>query len=153
MISQSLKRSFNKQVEEVIELLDHQVYVIYQNKNIRCSCGHGESRQPDPACKKCLGLGHKIKIKKVMCVCQESSNPKTVRDKANFLIASLYYFKTKDALNNDDIIIDGENVSVVFQGTDYASFDGKKIYQKCTCPPKKSDTSQMMKNFNKIVGR
>lgn len=147
------KNTFNKNIERIMDLLDHEFYVVYLNKAVRCTCIHQGTSQAEPTCKKCLGTGFKIKIRKVRGVCQDSSIPSTIRNTTGFVISRNYYVKTKDRLNNDDIIVDDNSVWFIFQGPDYASFGGKQVFQKCSVMPKKLDPDMFFKNFNQIVGR
>lgn len=147
------KDLFNKNIEYIIELLDHEVYVVYLNKKVKCTCLQEGTSQPDANCKRCLGTGYKIKIRKCMAACQDSSIPSTIRNTTGFVISRNYYVRSKDRLNNDDIIVDGNDVYFLFQGPDYASFDGKQVFQKCSAMPKKLDSEEFFVNFNKIVGR
>lgn len=152
-MKESTKHLFNRGIENIIELLDHEIYVVYLNKHIKCTCLQEGTSQPKPGCKRCLGTGYKIKIRKCMAACQDSSVPSTMRNTSGFVISRNYYVKSKDRLNNDDIIIDGNDIYFLFQGPDYASFDGKQVYQKCSAMPKKLDSEEFFANFNSIVGR
>lgn len=150
---ESTKKTFNRNIERIMELLDHEIYVVYLDKSVTCTCLHPGTSQPEAGCKKCLGTGFKIKIRKALATSQESSVPSTIRNTTGFVISRNYYIKSKDRLNNDDIVIDGTDIWFAFQAPDYASFDGVYIYQKCSCMPKKLDAKIFFENFNKIVGR
>lgn len=149
----SSKKTFDRKLERIMELLDHEFYVVYLDKSVKCTCLHQGTGQPEPTCKRCLGTGFKIKIRIVQGVSQESSIPSTMRNTTGFVISRNYYLKSKDRMNNDDLIVDGNGIWFVFQAPDYASFDGEYIYQKCSAMPKKLDPAVFFKNFNQIVGR
>lgn len=152
-MKEATKSLFNKNIEKIMALLDHEIYVVYLDKTVKCTCLHEGTSQPDAACKKCLGTGYKIKIRKCMAVCQNTSVPTTIRNTTGFVIARNYYVRASDSLKNDDIIVDGEGVYFLFQGPEFASFDGQYIFQKCSAMPKKLDTEDFLINFNQIVGR
>lgn len=147
------KRTFNKSIENIMDLLDHEFYVVYLDKSISCTCLHQGTGQAEPTCKRCLGTGFKIKIRKCHGVCQDSAIPSTIRNTTGFVISRNYYFKAKDRLNNDDLIVDDNGVWFAYQGPDYASFDGTQVFQKCSVMPKKLDPDIFFKNFNAIVGK
>lgn len=150
---ESSKKLFNKNIDRILELLEHEVFVVMLDKKVTCTCLQEGTSQADPTCDKCLGTGFKIKIRKCMAASQDSSVPSTIRNASGFVISRNYYIRFKDKLNNDDVIIDGDEIYFVFQAPSYSAFDGEKVYQKCSAMPKKLDAHLFFKHFNKIVGR
>lgn len=148
-----MKKSFNKGVKRIIELLDYEFFIVLANKNIKCTCLEAGTGQANPACPKCLGTGKKIKIRKVKGAAQDSSVPSTTRATTDFIVSRNYYILTTFELNPDDIIVDKDGPWNIFQCVENRSFDGEEQYKKCSCIPKKMDAALFMKNFNKIVGR
>lgn len=153
-------KNFNEQIINIIEKLSHKFHVILINQNIKCTCMKEGTSQADPACKKCLGTGNKIKIKEVEGVCQESGIPPTMRAGGTFLIGKNFYIKynNKVEIKMDDLIVDDGNVYFMYQKTDLngfgelTNFGGHKIYQKCAGVEKKLDKPVFLKNFYEIIG-
>ena len=148
-----MKKSFNKGVKRIIELLDYEFFIVLADQNIKCTCIEAGTGQANPACPKCLGTGCKIKIRKTRGAVQDSSIPTTTRATTDFIVSRNYYILNSFEINRDDIIIDKDGPWNIFQLTENRSFDGEEQFKKCSCVPKKMDTTLFMKNFNKIVGR
>ncbi len=150
---QKVKNDFNRGIEKILELLDFEFYIVYLDKNVSCTCLMEGTSQPDPNCEKCLGTGHKIKIRKVHGALQESDVPTTMKPNNNFLITRNYYVKSKVEIENDDLIIDEYGAWQVYQKKDHFSFDGELVFQKCTAVPKRMDQKTFVSNFNKLIGK
>lgn len=145
--------SFNDNILKIIEKFSYKFFVVIADHKVKCTCLSGGSAQADPACKRCLGTGYKIKIKEVEGASQGSGAPKTIRGSGGFLIARNYYMKSGTNLSLDDIIVDGDDVWFIYQSEDKTSFHGEKVYKKYTAISKKTDVPIFLENFNKIVGR
>jgi hypothetical protein len=147
--------NFDENILKIIEKFSYKFFVVITDHDVKCTCLNGGTTQADPACKKCLGTGFKIKIKEVEGASTESGAPKTIRGSGGFIVAKSFYIKSEYniELNLDDIIVDGNEVYIVYQGSEKTSFHGQKVYKKYTGIPKKTDATILLKNFNKIVGR
>lgn len=145
--------SFDKNILNIIEKFSYKFFVVIRDLNVKCTCLSHGSTQADPACKRCLGTGYKIKIKEIEGASQESNVPETIRPSGGFIIARNYYIKEGTRLKLDDLIIDGDEAWTIYQANNNTSFKGNDVYRKYATIPKKSDTTIFLKNFNEMVGR
>lgn len=143
---------FNRNIINIIKKFSYPFFVIQQDKNVKCSCVNYDTKEADPGCKKCLGLGYKIKIKKIKGACQESDIPSTTRPSNEILISKEYYIDCKYPVFDDNVIVDGEQVLFIYKSQAFRSFKGEKIYQKCSVQKKKFDSKVLLQNFHEIVG-
>jgi hypothetical protein len=144
---------FDENILEMIRKFSHKFYVVNVDQDVACICINNDTKQPDPNCKKCLGTGNKIKIKRVDGAWRNSNIPPTIRGSADVTIARLYYLKCKYPIKNEDIIVDENEVYNVYKTQLFTSFEGKHVYYRCLTIPKKLDPAAFMKNFNQIIGR
>jgi hypothetical protein len=144
---------FNRNILKIIEKFEQDLFVVQQDFSIKCLCRNFDTKQPDPKCKKCLGTGHKIKIRKIKGAKQDTSIPNAQRPINELIIASLYFIKSEYPVYQDNLIIDNDEVLYIYQRRRAASFKGEEVYQKCMAMPKKLDYKAFIENFNSIVGR
>jgi len=152
MAKSPIANSFDKNILKTIDLFSYKFFAVMTNPDIKCVCVRDGTSQPDPTCKKCLGLGFKIKIKEIEGASQESNIPATMRPGGKFLITKNYYIKEKIPLRADDLIVDDGEVYFVYEKLKMISFEGKFVYGKFSCIKKKLDTLMFLKNFNEIIG-
>jgi hypothetical protein len=145
--------NFDENILKIIEKFSYKFFVVITDHNVKCTCLNGGTTQADPACKKCLGTGFKIKIKEVEGASVESGVPKTIRGSGGFQVAKNFYTKFGIDLNLDDVIVDGNDMWIIYQISDKTGFHGEKVYKKYTAVSKKTDSVIFLKNFNEIVGR
>lgn len=150
----SFEKAFNDNTLEIIKKLSYEFFVVQQDPKVKCTCIIDGTSQADPNCPRCLGIGNKIKIKKISGASMDSSAPTTMRTTAKILIARNYYIPiTETKLYMDNVIVDGNDLYFVYQNTDMRSFHGEVVYQKVTTIPKKLDSDIFMINFRKIIDR
>jgi hypothetical protein len=144
---------FNDKILEIIKMFSYPMFIVQQDTKVKCVCVNYDTKQADPSCKKCLGTGKKIKIKKIEGACIESGAPATVKTSGDFFIAKNYYIPSKWEVYQDNIIVDKDEVLFIYQPQNKTSFKGEEVYQKCLCYLKKMDSEVFLKNFNDLVGR
>lgn len=137
----------------IIEKFSYKFFVVKQDFNVKCVCIKEGSNQPDPNCPKCLGTGYKIKIYKIKGASKDSGVPANMRNNTQLVVAKEFYITSSFELSNDDIIIDQDDeIYFVYQSQLFKGFEGKKVYRKYICVPKKLDTKVFMKNFKSLIG-
>lgn len=144
---------FNDKVYEILDKFSYDVFIIQHNKDFKCTCVNFNTNQADPNCPKCLGMGYKIKIRKIKAASQETTIPSTMKPTNTIMIAKNYYIKSMYPVRENNIIVDDDEIYYVYKKSLNNSFHGEKVYQKCLCPVKKLDSKIFMQNFNKIIGR
>jgi hypothetical protein len=153
-MDKTFANSFDANVMRIIKDCSYEFFLIKQDFNVKCTCLEEGTTQADPTCPKCLGTGFKIRIHKVSGASVNSNAPTTVKAGLKLLVAKNYYIPANNfILQQDNIIVDDDEVSFVYQNIIYKSFNGKDTYQKSVTLMKKLDTPAFMINFNKIIGR
>jgi len=146
--------SFENQISHIIDLFNHSFFIVQQDFNIACDCVDFNTKDPDPNCKKCLGTGNKIKIKKIFGVRQDTTVPSTLRPSNSFFVAKNYYTNEQQIkIKKDNIIVDGDEILYVYQIQNHNSYKGKRVFQKSLAVTKKINSDVFLENFNSIIGR
>jgi hypothetical protein len=147
---------FNDNILKIIDKYSYEAFIVNQDKRVNCVCVNHDTKQPDPNCKKCLGTGHKIKIKKILVSNNNTNVPAAnavVRDSIEVLISQVYYIPARYKAAKDDLIIDGNDVYELYEISTGQSDHGELVYQKAMGVTKKYDQTKFMDNFNEIIGR
>lgn len=147
----AIEKRFNEMIESVIKELQGSIYIVNVDHSMKCTCIQKGTGEPQKNCPKCLGTGHKIKIRDAKAVCQESSVVTTIRDTTKMVIARNYYMLASYKAERDDLIVDRNEVYLINEVKHYKSKYNKLIYRQCLAVLKKYDSNDFMKNFNKIV--
>lgn len=150
-----LNPSFNRKIQGIIKKLNFPVYVVVQDKNYQCTCVD-MNNQPDPSCPKCLGTGHKIKIRKVLAAMEPDDVSVRMNGSSQKVASNYYYFDAsttpKDVPQTDNIIVRDDEVDVLLSPKLYRSDSNRVIYYYCEAVDKKANRGLFLRNFWKLVG-
>lgn len=148
--------TYHDSFQYVINKYSHDLYVINLDKNVRCKCHIAGSDDPDPACKYCLGTGHRIFVHKVRGAAQTSTFPDTFRATNQILITTSFYLLDDVPVRRDDIIVydngDYQGAYIINDAARNNGFNGKFCYTKASGIPKKLDNNIFFQNFHRIIG-
>lgn len=147
----SLFDVYNKKIRYVMDNVQKDIYIINLFKENKCTCLHSGSSEPNPRCKKCLGTGYRIKIKKAKGVLQDSDLASTIRSSSQTIVAKNCYLLEEYSIGIDDLIISEDYILLVNEIKEYRSRDNEVIYRRCFCVDKKYYTEDFINNFNAIV--
>lgn len=146
-------RQFNNGILNMIEIHSYDFYIVQRDLEKACTCVGVATDQAAVDCPKCLGTGYKIKITKTRGAAQDTKLPSTFRGD-QFLIARNYFVPNAHAvLKDDDLIVDDQDVYLVFEHQKMLAIKGQMPYNKYSSIKKKFDSKAFFKNFNKIVNR
>ena len=142
----------NKGIENIIKTFMYKFYLIQQDYSIHCSCKN-VNKEPDPACKKCLGTGHKIRIKSVKGYSEDVM--KSVRQSYTTepIISTEYYILSKYPIERGNLIVDKNEALMIHEKEDLRSTEGKNVYQHCYAYRKKTNSTVFLNNFNELFER
>lgn len=150
-MSLGYEKAFNKQIQYIIELLEHDFLVVHLDRNFKCTCLKEGTNQPDPYCKRCLGTGYRIKIKKGKGAVQTTDIPPTVHKGSGVLMTFDYYISQPTNLKRGDYIIDNGSAYLVNEVQSLTSFKYEKVFLKANCIIKKNQHDLFMKLFNETI--
>ena len=143
---------FDKSILKIIELHSYDFYIITRNLDIICSCINHETDQADPKCKKCLGTGRKITIRKGRGAAQDSKIPSTFRT-TDLISSRSYFLPYVYSMKEDDLIVDNNEVYLAHEIQKLIAFKGKIPYSRISCVKKKFDSKIFLRNFYEIIRR
>lgn len=144
-------KHFNDNIKRIIEKFAYDFYIVQQDFNIMCTCIEFSTKQPNPACPKCLGTGRKIKIKKIRGASED--------DKGSFRNMSLnessfmrsYYIDAKYPIYEQNIIVDNDEVLIAHRIEEKKTANREIVYRKAFMNKKKSHTKEFLRNFYRVV--
>lgn len=135
-------------------LLDRYGYYFYIIKKIqaaKCICLDPITKDPNPKCKKCLGLGTEIKIYKVFGAIREVKEREISIAQNISASPKVVYIKGLCYVNKDDVIIDSENVYHVFNFQYHRGENGSFQFTRLICPNTKSNAAPLIRNFKELL--
>lgn len=150
-----IMNQFSKNMWDTLDRFRQPVWIVKSIPNTSCTCVDHSSKQASNSCKKCLGLGTKIKIYKTSAVVREGKEQESVfSDTTLSSTPKMTYFKFGEALiEKDDYMVDKEDIYSVFTKQYLKGEDGQPHTIKCMCPPLKMDSKIILKNFKEVLSR
>lgn len=145
---------FNKMesfAQEVIDAWDYTFWVVKQISHMQCTCVDPTTKQARLDCKKCLGLGCKIKIYKARGASRESNEFESLRAEFPTVTPKIFYIKSKLFIEKQDLIIDEEGVYNVYASQFHRGLNGEYKFTRCVCPNQKLGKYQLLKNFKELL--
>lgn len=145
---------FRNNIWESISKFSYPVWVVKRFPTIKCTCIDPVTKEANPKCKKCLGLGTKIKLYKANATTREIKETEALNPyRTDLTTAKIIYFKYGALLEKDDIIVDNEFIFNILTLQLIRGEDGTPNAIKCVCPPMKLDTKIFLKNFNEVIAK
>jgi hypothetical protein len=144
---------FVKKIVAMIEECSANYFLVKKDERVRCDCVDHTTRQPFAGCKKCLGTGYKVSIKKIRGACfEEMKGGATLSSKTSRIIRT-YYTTVDVQLSENDFIIDQGEVYYVYRIATLRGLDGKATHKQITTVLKSEDHDKIYKNFKAIVDK
>lgn len=142
----------SKTINSVIDRYGYSFYIVRRIHNINCKCVDPTTKEANPNCKMCLGTGKKIKIYKKFGVGREIKSAETYRSsEAGTVTPKIFYVKGSFYANKEDLIIDSEDVFVIFNTQYHRGEHGAPGFTRLIAPNKKFDKAKLMKNFKELL--
>lgn len=139
-----------KTVELLLNRYGYDFYIITRIPSAKCTCVDPISKDPDPKCKKCLGLGTQIKIKKVFGAIREVAEREISIAQNISVSPKIVYIKGYCHIKKDDIVIDSEEVYHVFVFQHHRGENGEFKFTRLICPTTKSTSAHLIRNFKEL---
>lgn len=140
-----------KTVQYLLNRYGYWFYVIKCVPETECSCVNHTTMSPDPKCKRCLGTGHKIKIKRVFGSIRELKQRESDISQRVPSTHKVVYIKGFERINKDDIVIDNEDVFHVLACQHHKGEKGEFAFTRLICPYTKSLPTHLIRNFKELL--
>lgn len=143
--------ALNEGIRAIIDQFSYEFYVVQQDFHISCSCVDFTTKQPDPACPKCLGTGHKVKIKKIKGASEDQKGSFRNIGIDERTTAVTYFITSKYPIYEKNIIVDEDDVLIVHRLEKKKSTNKEVVYYKVYAHYKKSNVKEFLENFYKVI--
>ena len=138
-------------VNTLIDRYGYHSYIIRLNKAIVCECVNAATKEPNLHCKKCLGTGYQIRIMKVFGASREGKEFESDRTQAFATTPKIFYFKGFLDIHKDDILIDSEDLYIIYTYQHHRGVNGHQAFTRCICPDLKLNKSIFLKMFKELL--
>lgn len=145
------KARFQNNIDKTIEECSFLMYAVMQNRNVKCTCAPHATKQPLESCKKCLGTGHKIRIKRIKGAVNESIKGGTALGVMSSYTTKQYFINKKYGLTEDDLLIDDNEVYYIHRIMKMRALQGDLSHLEMTGIKKKNGHDTILKNFKDII--
>jgi hypothetical protein len=144
---------FNQKLLSAIEKCSSNFFIVKQNKNIQCSCVNHSTKQPFAACKKCLGTGYKVTIKKIRGACHEEMKGGAHLSARGSRITRTYYLKADYEIAENNYLIDHNEIYYVYRVAMERGLDGTISHKRVTAVLRQEDHDKILNNFLEIINK
>jgi hypothetical protein len=149
-----LDPSFNKKIRKIIHKLEYKMYVVILDKKMACTC-RDVNDTPNPDCPKCLGTGHRVKVKRITGVMEPDEVSLRLEGQQQAAPSNYYYFDAdkvpKEAVAAGNIIVREDEADILQGAKKYRSDSNRVIYYYTEAVPMKSNIKLFLKNFYNLV--
>ena len=140
-----------KTVNLLIDRYGYYAYLIRLNKSIRCECVNPSTKEPYDLCKKCLGTGYQIQISKIWMATREANDNESHIIQSFSVTPKVAYLKGLVDVHKDDLIVDSENVYMIFAFQHHRGCKGYQAFTRCICPDLKLNRMKFLKLFKEVL--
>lgn len=143
-------------IQSVIKMFHYPMWFIRLNKKVICPCLDHTTKQPKAGCPVCLGTGHKIRLIRAKAA-RQSTETVSMRglgvgySEAN--IADIFFTLDNLELREDDIIVDGDRISVVQRYKPGRTDASHPVYYRTIASPLKMNVEIFKDAFAALLRR
>lgn len=145
---------FDDKIQSVIKKLYYPVWFIIKDENVDCPCVDHTTKQANPHCKKCLGLGKKIKIARMKAAHQQIEDITARGEGLGYSeknIGSNYYTLADVEAREGDYIVDGNYIDIIQHFYPERSNHSDPVYYKYVATPKKGHYNTFINAFKEVL--
>lgn len=150
-----LNKSFNASIRKIINTIAFPMYIIMLDDQ-KCTCIDFHDI-PDKNCPYCLGIGHRIRIKKITGAMEPDEVSVRLSGQQQKTASSYYYFDAnlvpERAIREGNYIVRDNEVDILQSPKKYRSDSNDVIYYYVEGVIKKTNTDIFLKNFYKLVSQ
>ena len=144
---------FDKAIKTDIKKWSYPVWFVIKDESIDCPCVDYSTHQADPNCKKCFGLGKKVKIRRMNAAHQ--NNRIMMRGdgigSGETAVIGVYYTLQDVKASIEDLILDGDSLDVIQHFYPMRSDHSDPIYYKYETAPKKTNRELTARNLKAVL--
>lgn len=145
--------NFTKKIQKVIEECSYPFFVVQQDFTKLCTCVNSSISEADPKCKKCLGTGHKVKIKIVYGASYEEMKLGGAGISSNSRIAKHYYVNKNYNLYQDNYIIDENELYYIYRISNQKGIHNEYTHQEIMAILHVNDHDTILKNCLEVINK
>lgn len=139
------------EAQDSIDKYSYKFWVIKKVHDVKCKCVDATTKEADPNCKICLGLGYKLRIYRVKGASRESKEFETIKSDNVSVTPKVFYVKTKLYIDKSDVIVDEEDAYSVYARQYHRGINGEFKFTRCVCPNMKHNRNKFLKNFKELL--
>lgn len=137
----------------ILKQFAYDMYIISIDKSMICTCVSDiENKNPNLECKKCLGTGYRIRIKKVKGANRTGKSSFRTYGVSENGTTNIFYFSGKYPIKENDLIVENNNMYIVERCNKETGAENKVIYYRAEANPVKQYPTVRISNFNEIIG-
>lgn len=144
---------FDAKIQEDIRKWSYPVWFILKDDSVDCPCVDFTTHQADPNCKKCFGLGKKVRIRRMNAAHQNERV--SVRGEGmgmgEAITVGVYYTLQDVEASSEDMVLDGNELDTIQYTYAMRSDHSQPIYYKYETAPKKANRSLVVKNIKDVL--
>lgn len=144
---------FKQKILNMIETCSSNFFVVKRDTRIQCDCVDHATKQPVASCKKCLGTGYKVSIKKMRGACYEEMKGGATLSSKTSRIMRTYYIDPSNTIAENDYIVDHNEVYYVYRIAVMRGLEGEITHKQVTAVLKSEDHDKIFKNFITIINK
>ncbi len=143
----------DSKLRKVVKKFSYPIWFIIRDEDIDCPCMDFTTKQADPNCDKCLGLGKKIRVLRANAAHQvedisQRGEGMGFSEKA---VNSQYYSLNPVDAFPGDIIVDNMDVDVIQRTYAERTNHTDAVYYRFDTTPKKTGVKAFLKNFDRLL--
>lgn len=145
---------FDKGIERIINKLQTDSYAIIRG-DIICSCVDYATKQANPDCPKCLGLGRNLRIKSIKAAIRtsEGSFQNMAVDEKSVVYKGYMTERYSRLLSKDDVVVEGMNAYHVTKKSGKRSDSITPVYSVVFLAPKKKNPEKFIRKFYEVMNK
>lgn len=157
VVNNASSNKFDIQLKRMIETFSSEHFIFKLERDFACSCTNYLSKQANPSCKKCLGLGYKSTMyKKNLAIFEgqssSSDSSSSFSSKGSMMNISIYANFTDPVILDGDIVVVDGSVYEIYSSTTLSHFKSQKSYQKFLAVYKKNQ-NKIRDNINEFINK
>lgn len=143
---------FSGNIKLIISQFEYDLKIIIPDDSMICTCVSPDSKAIDLKCPKCLGTGHRIRIRNYKGANRANMISFRTYGVSENSVTNIFYFRDAYPVKKDDIIVDGSDMFLIENVKKETGANNSVIYYRAEANPVKLYNEIRLENFKKIIG-